>query len=628
MRTPTKSGRRTIDGIRYSKRGVAYLPGESTAEFHRRRTKEQMGSIAPPPAQNERATFKPPPGLPPLTRNKTATSSVSTGSNTAAPPLLSPQRPTTVTTTTLPNADIADLQSKLRQLQTTLEEERQQRRVLASKIAILEAENAQLKALPARQSTPTSVPSVQAGSVAAATAELPTASLLPPTAELEAMLLKVVCKVFGVAPPSAMDTSTGPLAPTGVSLQHRSSAPTSSKTSPATVPAKLDSKAGAVPQNSRNSQKKKGKRAQKTTKAQTNSESTSSTRHTPTTGLATQQSLSVPAPLATPTITYADIARRTTSNEFQEVRNRKRPTRSTTAVQGTPALQPKRNPSNSLSKPMPPRRRPNSILVLPAAAGSDALVSIQQARINPRTFNITQHTRFPSGAVLLICGSTEKAEALRTALQAIPEIRLKAEKKPGFSFRIHYIPEDTTEEEFVGDFERRFPNETVLFKFVPYTEPKAGTRQVGSKLAYCEVSEATFHLAEKTRTLRVGWSSCPIDTKPFVSRCTKCGLLGHNKNHCQPPVNMQTDSMEESAPVTGTCHDCSNFNTRIRNAQLGKRRLRDVHHPTGDKSCPTYRRLLGKKMPTTTPKSTPPASSTSTVTATPMMLEDDTPDQP
>ena len=215
-----------------------------------------------------------------------------------------------------------------------------------------------------------------------------------------------------------------------------------------------------------------------------------------------------------------------------------------------------------------------------------------------------QHIEFPSGAVLLVCRTREKLEELRAALLKIKEIQLKTEVKSAFSFRVHYVPIDTTETEFEADFRRRFPEGEAQIKFVSYWSPKPGSRQENAKIAFCEVSEELFKLAETVRSIRVGWNSCPLDTKPYVNRCSRCGLLGHNQAHCQPPTTSTGDTGDSQTVSSlpelpdNACRDCAKYNAGIIAAKLSKNRLRSTDHATGAPMCPTYRRLLGKKLPT------------------------------
>ncbi|VDO11365.1 unnamed protein product [Brugia timori] len=600
--TPKSSGGTYVkDGIKYSKRGDAYLPGETDKEFHRRRTREGMGALN----TSTDAIFKVPSVTLP-TASQNAASVVASIEPSIAPPLTNSADPAS-------SVDITTLQSQIRRLQTALEEERRQRRVIAAKVALLETDNARLRANAANNSLPVPTlitpPSVPTGTVAAVTASLPGAASLPPPSELESLLTKIVCKVFGVALPSAQDNQqSDSRKQRNPSASRKAPKNVVSSNQPQIAPASSASVNSAIPGN------KDTKRKRPSQQGIQNKGVAGNSVH-----------LSSPAPLATPT--YADIsrlnstgptlltapafsssaaARSTLDGDFQTVSSkRKRTQRSPNQLAGT-------LPSPSAAStpaPLAPRHRPNSLLVLPVDSGTKALFLMQQAKLSPRAFNILHHTEFPSGAVLLVCGSAAKVEELRAAVAHIAGLRLKTETKLGYSFRVHFIPEETTEDDFVEDFGKRFPQAPVTVKFVPYWAPKAGSRQVGAKLAVCEVDADTFKTAEAVRSLRVGWSTCPLDTKPYVNRCSHCHLLGHNKNHCSAATTTEAPALAAPADPSSSsveCRDCLHFNATILAANLGRHRLRAVGHPTGHSSCVTYRRLLGKKLPVPSPTDTVP----------------------
>jgi len=66
----------------------------------------------------------------------------------------------------------------------------------------------------------------------------------------------------------------------------------------------------------------------------------------------------------------------------------------------------------------------------------------------------------------------------------------------------------------------------------------------------------------KTRTLRVGWVQCCIDTKTHITRCPKCGLLGHSALKCN-----HMDDQTTAEPTTEAIRqDCSHHDKLLEEA--------------------------------------------------------------
>ena len=101
-----------------------------------------------------------------------------------------------------------------------------------------------------------------------------------------------------------------------------------------------------------------------------------------------------------------------------------------------------------------------------------------------------------------------------------------------------------------------------------------------------------------TKSLRVGWVSCHLDTKIHISCCQNCGLLGHSAQKCTHAEGLRPE--EDATGGEKICRDCSNFNrmqeeTRKTTGLRGNKR--PTSHSTGSGQCPTLIALKKKALP-------------------------------
>lgn len=276
----------------------------------------------------------------------------------------------------------------------------------------------------------------------------------------------------------------------------------------------------------------------------------------------------------------------------------------------------KANPKQPTSQPSgpPPAKKPTQVraskmdpktlLLLPNGETLNVLQRIQNlAEADPRKLGVKRVTQFPSGAALITCGGAQQAEMLRQIALAAGIREKRAEVRLP-EVRLHGVPRSTTPEQIQEDVKRRFGVD-VEAKLFPYRD----SRMEGKCFAVLTCTSEGQKVLAKAKALRIGWAMCKLDATVHVTRCTRCGLLGHGEAKCS--------RVEEDAEAgTGAgrsgnsemCRDCTAHNT-IRSTAAAtssiKARPRPTNHRTGSKECPTLRAFTRKAMPTPASRSGP-----------------------
>lgn len=240
------------------------------------------------------------------------------------------------------------------------------------------------------------------------------------------------------------------------------------------------------------------------------------------------------------------------------------------------------------------KHNPATLLLLPDKDTPNVLQKLQNMpQADPRQLGIKRHVVFPSGALLVTCGSAEQASQLRniTGTAGIQE-KTRTEKAP--EFRIHQIPKNTTSEHIQADLERRFPGIKARVNLHPYRCEKFKDLQ----FAVVQTNLADLKKVSKVRSIRVGWTTCQLDTRIHVTRCLNCGLLGHSEKKCD---RMEAQSEDTANHPEGECRDCHHHNKLQQEASKAtgvKGNTRAVVHQTGSSQCPTLIALKKKALPT------------------------------
>ena len=155
------------------------------------------------------------------------------------------------------------------------------------------------------------------------------------------------------------------------------------------------------------------------------------------------------------------------------------------------------------------------------------------------------------------------------------------------SERIHDVPKETTVEEIRIAIVERFNVEPLQISLHRNNE---------NALFAVVTAPAALHSAmAATNKIRIGWTYCRLDTSVRVSRCEKCGLLGHPAKSCN---SMDAPPAVDQAP--DNCLDCSTYNNcrETSNKKSGFTlvfRKRPTNHRTGSSTCPTLRSMKKKQ---------------------------------
>jgi len=273
-----------------------------------------------------------------------------------------------------------------------------------------------------------------------------------------------------------------------------------------------------------------------------------------------------------------------------------------------PPPPPKKTPARKGPWGLPPKA--NTTLLLPTADNVKILDELEKTdAIDPRELGIKKKIPFANGALLVTCKDADAVQKLHTLLPLVKGVKAKEAPPPRHpSIRIHSVPEKTTVDQLQGDITERLGTPPVSIKFVAYKQPLVP----GTKLAVCEVTATAFEVAARKKTIVVGWKPCRIDVNPHLSRCLRCGLLGHSVKNCQRPEDMVVPEQVAASQVIPAapepCKDCAAYNTRVQTAKLGKRRLRKTDHLTGDSQCPTKRHYMQRARPVKPPAPQEPAA--------------------
>ena len=115
---------------------------------------------------------------------------------------------------------------------------------------------------------------------------------------------------------------------------------------------------------------------------------------------------------------------------------------------------------------------PSTLLLLPNDTTPNVLQKLQNMpEVDPRGLGIKRHIPFPSGALLVTCGTTAQAEQLRSATAKVG-ISEKVRKTKPSEFRIHAIPGGTTTEQLKQDLEKHLGAIEAHISLLPYHNPR------------------------------------------------------------------------------------------------------------------------------------------------------------
>jgi len=148
---------------------------------------------------------------------------------------------------------------------------------------------------------------------------------------------------------------------------------------------------------------------------------------------------------------------------------------------------------------------------------------------------------------------------------------------------VHTIPKNTTVEQVKEDLTQRFAGTDFHIELHPYHCEKYKDQF----FAVVRTSLEGLKNVAKAKSIRVGWVKCRIDSSIHVSRCSRCGLLGHSVQRyslMEGAATPSADCPEEA------CKDCCHFNKTQQ--EMGKTtgvrpNHRDTQHKTGSSQCPT-----------------------------------------
>lgn len=227
----------------------------------------------------------------------------------------------------------------------------------------------------------------------------------------------------------------------------------------------------------------------------------------------------------------------------------------------------------------PPKTKETQILVVPEDSSKNVLDLLRKLPdINPRNFGVKNVINLPSGGALVTCQTKEQTSALSQAVAGASGVQIKKPTTRPAEFRIHSVPIETSATELQEDIERTLGHKALGITFVLYKKPSVP----GTKMAVCQVPLSTYRTACDLSRIRIGWTFCELRTLPYISRCTRCGLLGHHTDKCQAPTETEISIHKPEDP----CHDCTTHNNRVKLAKLPSQK-RSVSHPTGHRTCPT-----------------------------------------
>ena len=242
------------------------------------------------------------------------------------------------------------------------------------------------------------------------------------------------------------------------------------------------------------------------------------------------------------------------------------------------------------------KHNPATLLLLPDSVTPNVLQKLQNMpEANPRQLGIKRHVAFPSGALLVTCGSATQAEQLRgiTTKAGIHE-KVRRTKAP--EFRVHSVPSETTPAQLKADIQQRLGEIEAEVALFPYQDP----RFQGQCFAVVKTTIEDLKKVAKIRSLRVGWTQCRVDTRIHVSRCSKCGLLGHSTQKCTQMEEEVIPPEQQHQAEGDSCRDCQYHNKQLDEAKrtTGVRgNRRPSNHKTGSNNCPTLLSLKKKALP-------------------------------
>lgn len=237
-------------------------------------------------------------------------------------------------------------------------------------------------------------------------------------------------------------------------------------------------------------------------------------------------------------------------------------------------------------------RRPETIKILALPRSYKKVTEeLQDKKIRPRTYGVSNVVEFASGAALLTI-EKEKARAFKDSLHgAGVQIKERTALK-SFSIKIHGVPNINTEDDIREDVAAALGSNPISVHKVLYKlKDNATPAQNGNVVMVAvECSREMLTAAEKRQSLLIGYRRCRIDTTPQLMKCKKCTLLGHTQNHCEG-VAADLQAKKQSGNF---CLDCLVYNDRITRAGLPKYRHRPVTHLAGSRECPTKRSMMKK----------------------------------
>lgn len=241
----------------------------------------------------------------------------------------------------------------------------------------------------------------------------------------------------------------------------------------------------------------------------------------------------------------------------------------------------------------PPTYKETNVLLVPNNATTNVLEELHNnPDFDPDDLGIRHHTIYPSGPVLLHCKKAEDVDRIRLKVLAMTNISVRNQRVRPLEIRVHSLAKNLTEDQLRKIFIDQLGGPFTAVRFVDYTNPQAAN----THMAVATVPADVFERAKLKNSLYIRLSYCPIATKPHLSRCKQCGLLGHSQGKCSNPP-METNATPPPADHSTTCRDCEAFNSRMTAAGLGKKRLRPSNHAMGAVTCPTRRHYYRRALP-------------------------------
>lgn len=250
----------------------------------------------------------------------------------------------------------------------------------------------------------------------------------------------------------------------------------------------------------------------------------------------------------------------------------------------------------------------NTALLLPKQEGVNAIQELRKIEIDPQELGFRGRTTFPSGAVLVTVKDEESAIKLRQAVANLGTIEAATPPKEKHAvLRVHDVPNSTPDDKIISSFEQKFGEKPLSLHRSPYHA--ADRAEIG--VVILEITEMTYEVAKSIRRLRIGWESCRVTTKPRLTRCRKCNLLGHPDKFCHEKYQQAVDQVRQShqlssaesdaatpVSVSERCLDCEVFNNTLLKSPGSTLRKRETNHKTGSTNCPTRLRYYKKALPT------------------------------